>query len=69
MNHHSPHLTPKQLAERLCVTERTLRRLALSADGPAFLRVGPRRILYPLAEVQRWEAARLAIAPSSSAGR
>lgn len=56
----SAHLTPKQLAERLGVSERTIDRFRVNGDGPRFLRVGARRIVYPLAEVQRWEAGRMA---------
>lgn len=56
----SGHLTPRQLAERLGVSERTIDRFRVNGDGPRFLRVGPRRIVYPLAEVLRWEAGRMA---------
>lgn len=53
------HLTPDQLAARLGVSLRSLERWRLSGDGPRYLRAGARRILYPVPEVERWEASRL----------
>lgn len=55
----SIHLTPEKLAERLGTSLRSLERWRVTGDGPKFLRAGVRRILYPLAEVERWEADRL----------
>jgi predicted DNA-binding transcriptional regulator AlpA len=53
------HLCRKQLAKRLNVSERTVERWWKDGDGPKGLRLGARRIVYPLAEVEAWEAKRL----------
>jgi hypothetical protein len=52
------HLTPSELAERLHVSLRSLERWRVTGEGPAFLRAGARRILYPLPAVEAWEGAR-----------
>jgi hypothetical protein len=54
----SPHLTRRQLSERWHKSIRTLERWADTGEGPRFLRAG-RSVLYPIAEVERWEAAHL----------
>lgn len=53
------HLTPDKLAERLGVSLRTTERWRVTGEGPRYIRAGARRILYPIAEVERWEASRL----------
>jgi predicted DNA-binding transcriptional regulator AlpA len=53
------HLCRRQLAERLNVSQRTIERWWLEGDGPKGLRLGARRIVYPLVEVEAWEAQRL----------
>jgi predicted DNA-binding transcriptional regulator AlpA len=53
------HLCRRQLAERLNVSQRTVERWWLDGDGPKGLRLGARRIVYPLREVEAWEARRL----------
>lgn len=58
-NRSSAHLTPAQLAERWGVAERTLDRQRVTGEGPRWCRVGPRKILYPITEVIRWEEQRL----------
>lgn len=55
----SIHLTPEKLAERLDTSLRSLERWRVTGDGPRYIRAGARRILYPLAEVEKWEADRL----------
>jgi len=52
------HRTRKELAERLKCSERTVERMELAGTGPRFLRIGS-RVLYPMAEIERWEHARL----------
>ncbi|TCH97720.1 DNA-binding protein [Roseococcus sp. SYP-B2431] len=47
------------LAERQHVSLRTLERWRGDGSGPRFLRVGPRKVIYPIAEVERWEAERM----------
>jgi predicted DNA-binding transcriptional regulator AlpA len=55
----STHLCRRQLAERLNISQRTVERWWLDGDGPKGLRLGARRIVYPVREVERWEAERL----------
>ncbi len=45
------HLTPRQVAERLCVTERTLERWRRLGIGPAYLRL-PGRVRYRLEDIE-----------------
>ena len=47
------HLTPKQLAERLQIKERTLAAWRYLRIGPAYMRTG-RVIRYAIADVDRW---------------
>jgi predicted DNA-binding transcriptional regulator AlpA len=54
-----PHLRPEKLAQRLGCSVRKLDRMRVDGDGPPWMRVGPRIILYPVSEVERWEQARL----------
>ncbi len=51
-------LTDEQLHTLLKVDERTTLRWRTSGDGPPFVRVGPRRVLYRRADLERWLAAR-----------
>ena len=53
------HLCRRQLAERLNVSKRSVERWWTEGGGPKGLRLGNRRIVYPLAEVEAWEAERL----------
>ena len=59
------HLCRKELAQRLGIGQRTLERMWQAGTGPKGLRLGARRIVYPLSEIEAWEAARLF--PSRSA--
>ena len=59
------HLRRRELAQRLGISQRSLERMWQAGTGPKGLRVGMRRITYPVAEVEAWEAARLF--PSRSA--
>jgi predicted DNA-binding transcriptional regulator AlpA len=47
------------LAQRLGIGQRTLERMWQAGTGPKGLRLGARRIVYPLSEIEAWEAARL----------
>jgi len=49
------HLTPRQLATRWQVSEKTLERWRQHRIGPAFLKIVG-RVLYPIAGVQEVEA-------------
>lgn len=59
MSANSPHIPAEKLAERLSVSLRTVERWRVNGEGPCFLRVGPRRVIYPIAEIERWEAERM----------
>jgi len=47
-------LTPRELAVRWRITEKTLSRWRSDRLGPAYLKLG-RRVVYPLSEVQSFE--------------
>jgi hypothetical protein len=48
-------LTPRELAEHLHCSERTLERRRLVGDGPPFVKIG-QKIHYPLREFEKWLA-------------
>jgi hypothetical protein len=56
--HDRAHLTQLELAERWRLSGRTLEKWRQTRRGPRFLRVGG-RVLYPIEEVERFEAASL----------
>lgn len=47
------HLTPDELAERIRRDTKTLANWRVMGKGPKFIKGRP--ILYPLAEVEKWE--------------
>lgn len=49
------HLTPKQLANRWHLSEKTLERWRHEGSGPLFLKLG-NRVLYPLEQIEVTEA-------------
>lgn len=51
-------LTDAQLCELLHVDARTTLRWRTDGDGPSFVRVGPRRLLYRRADVDAWISTR-----------
>ena len=51
----SPYLTTEQLAARWQMSKGTLANRRVYGGGPKFIRQGRRKILYPLAEVERFE--------------
>lgn len=51
-------LTDAQLCALVDVTDRTTLRWRRDGGGPSFVRVGPRRVLYRRADVEKWIAAR-----------
>jgi predicted DNA-binding transcriptional regulator AlpA len=55
----SSYLTRAELAKRLGVSVRSVERWHAIDQAPAYVRAGPRRVIYPLAAVEAWEAARL----------
>ena len=50
-----PHLSEAALAERWLISRRSLQRWRHLRMGPTFIRLG-RRVVYPLAEVEAFEA-------------
>ncbi|KXW57122.1 MerR family transcriptional regulator [Ferrovum myxofaciens] len=59
------HLTPRQLATRWHVSEKTLERWRHQGTGPIFLKVVS-RVLYPLQHIEALEARRIRLATSRS---
>ena len=55
----SAYLTEDQAAETLHVAPRTLQRWRVTGDGPAFCRIGPRRVAYRSSDVDAWAAGRI----------
>ncbi|HEV7267243.1 MAG TPA: hypothetical protein VGN83_20360 [Falsiroseomonas sp.] len=51
-------ITRDQFCARYRISKRTEERQRLRGDGPPFVRVGPRRILYRLKDCATWEAGR-----------
>jgi hypothetical protein len=52
------HLLPKEAAERLRVSVKTLESWRCTGGGPRYAKFG-KRVLYPLAELEAWEKSRL----------
>ena len=50
-------LTTPELAARWNVTVRTLELYRRSGEGPAFVRLGPRNVYYPMSDVLAYEEA------------
>jgi hypothetical protein len=46
------------LQERFLIPPRTAQRWRQSGDGPPFVRLGKRRVVYRVADVERWLAER-----------
>ena len=53
------YLDEAATARLLHLSRRTLQRRRREGDGPPFIRAGARRVLYDLAEIERWAAARM----------
>ncbi len=50
----SPFLTTAQAAEYLQVSRQYLQRLRITGEGPVFLRVSQRRVLYEMGALEAW---------------
>ena len=48
--------TPAEVAEALHTTTASLAQVRYRGDGPKFVRVGRRRVLYPWDDVEQWIA-------------
>jgi len=46
--------TPKQVAEALHTTPASLAQMRYRGNGPKFVRVGQRRVLYRWVDVEQW---------------
>jgi predicted DNA-binding transcriptional regulator AlpA len=53
------HLRRRELAQRLGISQLSLESMWQAGTGPNGLRVGMRRIIFPMAEIEAWEAMRL----------
>lgn len=51
---HGEYLTQSEVARRYKLSERTVERWRSTGDGPPFVRVGLRRVLYRLADCEAW---------------
>lgn len=54
----SPYLTTEAAAARLCVSPTTLERLRVRGDGPPFIAVSLRRIVYEREALDAWARSR-----------
>jgi len=54
----SEYLDEDGLYERFLIPPRTAQRWRASGGGPPFVRLGRRRVVYRVADVERWLAAR-----------
>jgi hypothetical protein len=52
------YLTEAEFATQYHLGRRTVQRWRLTGDGPAWCRLGRRRILYRLGDIEAWAAAR-----------
>jgi len=52
------YLTEEEFAERYHLGRRTLQRWRQTGEGPRWCRLGRRRILYRLHDIEAWAAAR-----------
>ena len=54
----SDYLTEEQFADRYHLGRRTVQRWRQTGEGPRWCRLGPRRILYRVADIEAWASAR-----------
>jgi hypothetical protein len=54
----SDYLNETGLEARYNIAPRTAQRWRSSGEGPPFVRVGPRRVMYRIADVEAWLATR-----------
>ena len=63
------HLTPEQLAARWSVKKGTLGTWRWRGSGPKYIKVGLKKVLYPLSEVEAFERNGMMAATSVPAGK
>lgn len=61
-------LHPRQVAERYGITPETLSNMRAQGKGPPFVRLSSKRVMYRLADVLQWEAART-VQPATGAAK
>jgi predicted DNA-binding transcriptional regulator AlpA len=54
----SPKLNTQEAATYLRLAASTLNKMRLTGGGPAFIKLGPRRVVYDLKDLEIWIAAR-----------
>jgi hypothetical protein len=54
----SGYLDEEGLRDRYLISPRTAQRWRVTGDGPPFVRLGPRRVIYRVADVEHWLAQR-----------
>lgn len=58
------YLIQSEAAELLRISERTLERMRLTGDGPPFMKVGARRVIYRQSDIESWLAERTFVSTS-----
>jgi hypothetical protein len=53
----TPKLTTREASAHLKIAASTLCKMRLSGGGPPFLKLGPRRVVYDLADLEKWASA------------
>jgi predicted DNA-binding transcriptional regulator AlpA len=51
-------LTESELAARYLTSRRTVTRWRVTGEGPPYLRLGPRRVMYRESDCEAWAASR-----------
>lgn len=59
-------LSTPEAARHLGIGKSTLDKLRMTGDGPPFLKLGPRRVVYDLADLESWAADRRRVSTSGS---
>lgn len=54
----STHLNTEEAARYLRLAASTLNKMRLTGGGPTFIKLGPRRVVYSMADLNRWLVAR-----------
>lgn len=52
------YLTEREFSKRYHVSVRTVQRWRVTGEGPRFVRLGPRRVVYRLSDCEFWAASR-----------
>ena len=63
---HIQHLTPKDLSARWHIATRTLDNWRWRGEGPRYLKIGGRRVVYRLEDIEAYEAEQLHLAEPES---